>query len=77
MGDAAWDGGGYCSGVEIYYRMVGDVRLFGLIEGDTVGVASGYCRGGGGCCKGVKHTARVKGIILAWLLPEEALNKRI
>ena len=48
MGDAALDGGGYCSGVEMYYRMVGDVRLFGLIEGDTVGVASGYCRGGGG-----------------------------
>ena len=62
MGDAAWDVGGYYSGVEIYYRMVDDVRLFGLFEGYTVGVAGGYCRGGGGYCKGVKHTERDKGI---------------
>ena len=51
MEDAALDVGGYYSDVEIYYRMVGDVRLFGLIGGtpwgllvDTAGVVGDTAR---------------------------------
>ena len=71
MGYAAWDGGIYCKGVEIYCTMVGDNAgmsdYFWWIDRDTAGVADGYCRGGRGiihgCCwtlQGCLHFIRLE-----------------